>query len=400
MAIRGRGLIQVLLAVLLCAASLQFAAPAHAKTLTVCADGCDFETIAAALEDADDGDVISIGDGTFEGGVVVDKKVTLRGAGRDTTTIRGPSDESVVRVGKRAKVRIEAVTIAGGGGSAIGANAIGGGGILNEGDLVLSDSVVRDNTVATSGGRTRLGGGIYSDSTKPVRIRDSVIAGNQATGGGGGVYVRDGDVDIVGTTISGNQGGGSGSGNGGGIHLAGSETMQIVDCTISDNQAHLGGGVFASAPLRVTDSTISGNRAFGGGGIASQTGKLLKVVGSAIGENRSTVSGGGISVGAGGLALIDSTVENNESRNGGGIVTDDGDLSIEDSAISGNIASANGGGIFNRFGKKIDLVNSQVIDNRAGDLGGGVFGSGRLVIHSGSVVAGNEPDQCVPVSCG
>jgi hypothetical protein len=39
----------MLLAVLLFASSLQFAAPARASTLTVCSSGCDFTTIAAAL---------------------------------------------------------------------------------------------------------------------------------------------------------------------------------------------------------------------------------------------------------------------------------------------------------------------------------------------------------------
>jgi hypothetical protein len=375
------------------------AAPARGKTRTVCADGCEYETIAAALEDADDGDVIDIGEGTYVGGVVVRKNVSLRGAGLDKTTISGPGDKPVVRVGKRAKVTIEAVTITGGGGAVIGSNAIGGGGILNEGELVVFESVVRDNVVATSGGRTRLGGGIYTDSNKPVRIRDSAITGNQAFSGGG-VFVRDGDVDIVRTVVSGNQSGSGGGGNGGGIRHEGGELMQIVDCAIIDNQAGgLGGGISASSPLRIVDTAISRNRAFGGGGVYSQTKKPLKVEGSDIEENTAALTGGGIAVDAGGLTLVDSTVANNQSRSGGGIATTGGDLSVKDSTISGNVASVNGGGILNRFEQKIDLDNSQVVDNRAGDLGGGVFGSSRLRLSDGSVVARNEPDQCAPVAC-
>src|SRR5690349_15334643 len=81
MARRGRGLTRVMMLALLCLASLHFAAPARAKTLTVCPDGCDFTTIATALQAAADGDTISIGEGTYAGGLEVSKDVTLQGAG-------------------------------------------------------------------------------------------------------------------------------------------------------------------------------------------------------------------------------------------------------------------------------------------------------------------------------
>lgn len=400
MANRKRGLNRFLLTALLGAALLPFDAPAQATPPTVCETGCEYTTIAAALADADDGDVITIGAGTYAGGIVVGgKRITLRGAGREQTTIQGTPDASVIRVGKAARVTIEAVTITGGGGSEIGPNTIGGGGILAEGVLVVSDSVVRDNTVAKSGKRARLGGGIYIDTARSVRIRDSVIAGNEAPGGAG-VFVRDGDVDITRTTISGNQGGSSDSGNGGGIHHAGGELLQIVDCIISDNQVRgVGGGVFASSPLRIVDTTISGNRALGGGGILSKTKRTLKIEGSTISGNGSSVSGGGIAVDVGDLRLVNSTVENNTSRNGAGIATDEGDLVVHGSTISGNIASAAGGGIYNRFERTIELDNSQVIDNRAETFGGGIYGAKRLALTNGSVVSGNEPDQCDRERC-
>ena len=58
------------------------------------------------------------------------------------------------------------------------------GGILNEGGPVLDDSIVRENEVTTG-----VGGGIYSSSSKPLTIRNSVITENRATNGGG-IFLR------------------------------------------------------------------------------------------------------------------------------------------------------------------------------------------------------------------
>jgi hypothetical protein len=329
----------------------------------------------------------------------VDKDVTLRGAGSNETTIQGSSRASVVRVRSGANVTIEALAITGGGGSRIGANAIGGGGILNEGGLTLQDSEVRDNTVATSGSRVRLGGGIYSDSSKTLRILDSLIAENRAFRGGG-IFIGDGDVVIEETTVSGNQ---SGS-DGGGIHHEGSETLRIERSDIRVNRAErLGGGISANSALVIVASTVVGNTAAGGGGITGGD-KLLKLVRSTVGENAASGSsvgfGGGINVGRGGLALVDSAVENNRGRQGAGIfsVFSSGDVELTGSTISSNVAAEDGGGIWNQSAK-IVLDDSKVINNEAGESGGGIFVHAtdpEVRLRNGSVVAGNQPDQCFP----
>jgi hypothetical protein len=386
--------------VLLCVASLLFAAPAQAKSFTVCPIDCDFSTIAAALQAADDGDSINIGQGTYAGGFEVDKDVTLRGAGSNDTTIQGSSRASVVQVRSGANVTIEALAITGGGGSRIGANAIGGG-ILNEGGLTLQDSEVRDNTVATSGSRVRLGGGIYSDSSKTLRIVDSLIAGNRAFRGGG-IFVRDGDAVIQGTTVFGNQ---SGS-DGGGIHHEGSERLRIENSSITDNRAaRLGGGVSAASELMLVDSAVERNTAGGGGGISGGD-KALSIERSVISGNAASVGaafGGGINVGRGGLSLVGSTVEKNQSLLGAGIfgAFSSGEIDMIGSTIAANIAAADGGGIWNQSAE-INLVNSRVMDNRAGDSGGGIFVRApdpEVRLRNGSVVAGNQPDQCFSSVC-
>jgi hypothetical protein len=392
MAKRARGLIRVLFVALLVASSLQFATPAQAKTFTVCPSGCNFTTIAAALQAAGDRDEISIGEGVYTGGFVIEKNVTLRGAGRDRTTIQGTPSASVIRVGTTANVDIRDVTITGGGGSRTRFDARGGGGILNEGELILANSTVRDNAV-TNG----LGGGVYSSSSKNFRIFNSNISDNRAETGGG-IFIREGDVFIANSNISRNQS----ASDGGGIRHDGGESLRIEKSTIGDNRAErTGGGVAVRAALQVLDSTVSGNRALFGGGLAGGS-KTLNVIGGEINDNDAGDGlGGGILVGDGGAALRDVRMRGNEAGSGAGIHTTAGDVRLTSSTVVLNIALDDGGGIFNQRAK-VTLFSSEVVDNRAGERGGGIFvgrgGSLRLG-DALNTIRGNQPDQCFGATC-
>ena len=66
------------------------ATPASAATLTVCATGCDHTTIQAAVTSAVAGDTINVGAGTYdEFGIIIDKPLTIQGAGEGTTIVDG-----------------------------------------------------------------------------------------------------------------------------------------------------------------------------------------------------------------------------------------------------------------------------------------------------------------------
>jgi nitrous oxidase accessory protein NosD len=66
------------------AACLTVASSAWASPKTVCAKGCAFTAINAAIGAASPGATITIGAGTYVENVVVDKSLTLQGAGRHT----------------------------------------------------------------------------------------------------------------------------------------------------------------------------------------------------------------------------------------------------------------------------------------------------------------------------
>jgi len=116
---------------------------AHAKSCNV---PSEFPTIQAAVADATC-DKVNIAPGTYHGGVIIGRDVTLNGEDEAATTIidgRGVSEVVAVFAGS---VTIKGVTIQNG-------NSPGaGGGILNnESTLIVTNSVIADNTAGISGG--------------------------------------------------------------------------------------------------------------------------------------------------------------------------------------------------------------------------------------------------------
>jgi hypothetical protein len=148
------------------------------------------------------------------------------------------------------------------------------GGINGYGPLTIENSTISGNTSTDYGG-----GGIFMGNGYQLRISDSTVAGNQATGTaygyGGGIADFGGSAAITGSTISGNTAARQGTAvAGGGIYATGT-ALTVADSTIAGNTAasDQGGGIGeGSGALTVTGSTISGNHAPGatsgyGGGL-------------------------------------------------------------------------------------------------------------------------------------
>ncbi len=240
-------------------------------TDTVCASGCDFTTIQAAVNAG--GAIIEITDPVHtEAGIVVngDITVTIRGLGANATIVQAhetleDSPERVFLIMEGADVSLEAMTVRHGRPSVEDEH---GGGIMNYGTLTVRNCVVTANSAR--------GGGGIDNRHATLTISGSTIRNNVARGdgprgtecgGGGGVKCSSGTMRLINSTIAANQAGLGSVGLGGGIRTGCGCTAEIVNSTISGNKAaEFGGGVAAAGTVSITNCTIANNTVHGGGG--------------------------------------------------------------------------------------------------------------------------------------
>jgi hypothetical protein len=306
------------------------AIPASAATWTVCPSGCAYTQIGPAIAAASSGDTVSIGPGTYLGGFMIDKNLTLDGAGARRTIVKGGGP--VITIGSygatiEPTVGISGMTITGGvtdtspesipttgeagviaagGGIEIPPNADFTGGAV----VTIANSVIAGNRVAptaTDDGvpcpglfdgycpfAAAYGGGI--DSWGSLTVINTTVSGNLAgsasglstlasDANGGGIYSERGDLTVTNTVIKDNAATASGP-NGrfadsGGIFAEGS-TFALTDSAVTSNIARLD----ASLP----DSVSGGFAAIGGGIHIAGTIASATVSNSIVADNSVTMT--------------------------------------------------------------------------------------------------------------
>ncbi len=241
----------------------------------MCAAGCDFSTIQAAIDAAGttSGAIIEVIDPIHtEAGIVVNGgiTVTIRGLGAGDTIVQAhesldEAPERVFFVEEDATAIFEKMTIRHGRPSV---QKEQGGGILNHGTLTLKSCVVTDNSAIGGGGVDNRGGALTIVAST---IKDNVARGDgsrgEECGGGGGIKCSTGVLTITNSTITGNQAGLGSEGLGGGLRNGCGCTTKIINSTISGNKAVLnGGGIVAAGEVHITNCTISHNTVGSGGG--------------------------------------------------------------------------------------------------------------------------------------
>jgi hypothetical protein len=241
----------------------------------VCASGCEFATVQAAIDAAAPGATIAICPGRYREDLAVNGVVTLvgagDGAGAGDTIIQGTGQNSVVTIGEEF-VTLERLRLTGG------------------------------------------GGGIYNRGT--TRVIGCTVSGNVADGDGGGIYHRAGALTLTDCVISGNQAGA----RGGGISIDSppAATLEMIGCTVSGNVAvEAGGGIFNRGTLRLTASEVSGNEADTGGGVFNNGSgaRITLDAQSRVTGNTASDTGGGIYNVNGTVTLASSTIVSGNTPN-------------------------------------------------------------------------------------
>ena len=189
-----------------------------------------------------------------------------------------------------------------------------GGGITCHGDLVINDATVALNRSAKYGG-----GVFYQNSGHKITLTKANIIGNEAENDGGGLYIKQGEVEFSGGEISANT---------------------SID----------GGGVF------VTDNT-----------------KFTAKNGAKINENTVTSEDGGGIVNKGETILNGITVSSNTAKNKGGGIWNEHELTVTNCTIDKNKATLGVGGGIAHMDGKVWLKGSNYIRNNKSIYGGGVY---------------------------
>ncbi len=170
--------------------------------------------------------------------------------------------------------------------------------------------------------------------------------------------------------------------DGGGIycHSNGVQDATIRNCTISDNTAEAGGGVYGE-PLMIIDCTISGNTAdqYGGGLNVGDNYSPVRIIDCTISGNSAELGGG--------IYARESTVVTNcriseniatglLAGDGGGVyVYGYGPSILANCVIDGNIAMNDGGGIYCGLNAHVSLINNTISNNFAAFFGGALVTS-------------------------
>jgi len=186
------------------------------------------------------------------------------------------------------------------------------------------------------------------------------------------------------------------------LSTGGGDSILVVisGVTIANgNSLQSGGGIRSvNSSLLLNDTVVKENTVTGanenGGGIFAYGGSL-DLVNSTVSQNNANGDGGGIATSGARVEIVQSTISNNTAlRSGGGMsafATDASAVNIVNSTVSDNVAqSGQGGGI---YGSPLYLVNATVAHNSAtlsGGIFGNVYGIGNSIIAANS--APNQPD--------
>ena len=143
------------------------------------------------------------------------------------------------------------------------------------------------------------GGGIWNQSGTMMSIREMEIAYNTVTDagtedtrvGGGGVFNNGGILDIEATTVAYNTTTGEVTGGGGIANNTGG-TITLMRSTVSNNAAGLaGGGIGNDGTMEIVNTTITRNQAPNGGGFAqARANAMLTITGSIVADNEAALA--------------------------------------------------------------------------------------------------------------
>jgi predicted outer membrane repeat protein len=321
--------------------------------------------------------------------------ITIYGDSRDNTFIDGNQLDRVMEI-HGGSSKIARLTIRNG--KTIGTNVFdtAGGGIRINKDakVIIVDSIIRDNKADF----TASGGGVFNQGD--LNIQDTKFIGNEATRRGGGLENwGTGQVYIQNTEFRNNKA----YRDGGGAYISVLEgTPRSFTCNQCDFINNTGrynntveGAFTGGLALRAVDMTINNSsfRFNTGSALGASAGSNVLIHRSTFQQNISEEAGGrggAIHGSVSRLEITESEFLDNSAAKGGGAIATSGTLKIESCDFRNNHTEHVGGGIILIDGVA-DIISSTFRNNR-GSQGGAMFIQGQANIYN-STFSHNDADE-------
>ena len=194
---------------------------------------------------------------------------------------------------------------------------------------------------------------------------------------GGGIYISDGELILENVVVTEN----SARDHGGGIYVTGGRLIARGDSEITHNTAgDTAGGIYSNNSLvSLTDTEVSENTTIAGGGgglyfTADSVGFSFAIMTSTFKKNTARLDGGGIRISNAFGNIVRSSFTENTADDGAGIKSYNTTLNIENTTISTNTARVGAG--LNALGSQLTLTHVTLAYNTATEHGGGLLVSG------------------------
>jgi hypothetical protein len=182
------------------------------------------------------------------------------------------------------------------------------------------------------------------------------------------------------------------------LEVASGASLRVSNLSIRFGKTTgVGGGILNGGTLSIRNVTFSNNSAGNGGALSNSAGATATLNNATMAENTATGVGGGGIINFGTLTLAESSLSSNRVPiNGGGLNTQPSGVShVIQSQIVSNVSGGLGGGLSNLGTTTIS--GSSVRFNK-GSSGGGIATGNTNVTLTRSTVTSNNPDNCNPLN--
>ncbi len=272
----------------------------------------------------------------------------------------------------------------------------GGASILlapeGSGSISVLNCTVSGNSAEAAGGLFLASAGYLTLATRPAFIANSIITGNTASSGGGGIFLVTGSTTITNSFVADNHAGEYGGGVvksvfNGDLLIQGSSFTRNSTSETAGSAAERGGGAlfledFPGTQTEISHSDFSNNSSAGFGGAIESSGAVLFVESTAFRFNSAQDGPGGaihVSPGAYGrspLYLVSSAFVGNAASGDGGAVSSEGNyLELNTVSFERNLAGGHGGAIALARAVQANLFNVLIEASGSNSSGGGLFTS-------------------------